>query len=125
MRAERAANSEITTSALTVESMSTFRRGRSHWRSRPYLSTLQPHLAHVQPPHIASSEDVGFRMAGSGAPQRGQDGLRDPIPHRPFNFDCLRTTMRPPISTARPTSISKVDGSMTVSVQRLSGADLG
>ena len=63
-------------------------------RSCPYLSTLQPHFGHVHPPHIASAIDAGRRIAGMDVPQRGQAGLSDPMPHRPFVFDCL-TTKKP------------------------------
>src|SRR6266849_8764374 len=88
-------------------------------RSRPYLSTLQPHFGHVQPPHIASSEDVGLRIIGRRSPQRGQEVLpKDPMPHLPFVFDCLRTNMRPTISPATPISMSQVAGSIEPSTPR-------
>jgi hypothetical protein len=48
----------------------------------PYLSTLQPHFRQVQPPHIASSDDVGLRIMGSRSPQRGHDVGSD----APFAF---------------------------------------
>lgn len=68
-------------------------------RSCPYLSTLQPHFGHVHPPHIASAIDAGRRIAGMDVPQRGQAGLSDPMPHRPFVFDC-RTTKKPTSTAA-------------------------
>ena len=56
-------------------------------RSCPYLSTLQPHVGHVHPPHIPSAIDVGLRSAGMGVRQRGQVVVSGPMPHRPFFFD--------------------------------------
>jgi hypothetical protein len=54
-------------------------------RSRPYLSTLQPHFGHVQPPHIASSDDIGLRIIGRRSPQRGQEVPPNaPMPHCPW-----------------------------------------
>ena len=79
-------------------------------RSCPYLSTLQPHLGHVHPPHIASAIDAGRRIAGMDVPQRGQAGLSDPMPHRPFVFDCLTT--KKPTSTAAIASAMKPMPSM-------------
>jgi len=83
-------------------------------RTRPYLSTLQPQLGQVQPPHIASSEVVGLRIVGRCSPQRGQIPTIDPTPHRPFNFDCLRTTTSPIINPATPISMSRVAGSIAI-----------
>lgn len=80
-------------------------------RSCPYLSTLQPHFGHVHPPHIASAIDAGRRIAGMDVPQRGQAGLSDPMPHRPFVFDCLTT--KKPTSTAAIASAMKPMPSMT------------
>jgi hypothetical protein len=80
-------------------------------RSCPYLSTLQPHFGHVHPPHIASAIDAGLRIAGMDVPQRGQAGLSDPMPHRPFVFDCLTT--KKPTSTAAIASAMKPMPSMT------------
>jgi len=80
-------------------------------RSCPYLSTLQPHFGHVHPPHIASAIDTGLRIAGIDVPQRGQAGFNDPMPHRPFVFDCLTT--KKPTSTAAIASAMKPMPSMT------------
>jgi hypothetical protein len=80
-------------------------------RSCPYLSTLQPHFGHVHPPHIASAIDAGRRIAGMDVPQRGQAGFSDPMPHRPFVFDCLTT--KKPTSTAAIASAMKPMPSMT------------
>jgi hypothetical protein len=74
------------------------------------LSTLQPHFGHVHPPHIASAIDAGLRIAGIDVPQRGQAGFSDPIPHRPFVFDCLTT--KKPTSTAAIASAMKPMPSM-------------
>jgi hypothetical protein len=74
-------------------------------RSCPYLSTLQPHFGHVHPPHIASAIDAGLRIAGMDVPQRGQAGLSDPMPHRPFVFDCL-TTKKPTSTAAIPSAMN-------------------
>jgi len=74
-------------------------------RSCPYLSTLQPHFGHVHPPHIASAIDAGRRIAGMDVPQRGQAGLSDPMPHRPFVFDCL-TTKKPTSTAAIPSAMN-------------------
>jgi hypothetical protein len=88
-------------------------------RSRPYLSTLQPHLGHVQPPHITSPNDLGLRIADRFSPQRGQEVPRTgPMPHLPFVFDCFRMNMKPAIRTAAPISMSQVAGSIESSRSR-------
>ena len=79
-------------------------------RSCPYLSTLQPHFGHVHPPHMASAIDAGLRIAGMDVPQLGQAGFSDPMPHRPFVFDCLTT--KKPTSTAAIASAMKPMPSM-------------
>ena len=56
-------------------------------RACSYLSTLQPHVGHVHPPHIPSAIDVGLRSADMGVRQRGQLVVSDPMPQRPFFFD--------------------------------------
>jgi hypothetical protein len=82
-------------------------------RSRPYLSTLQPHFRHVHPPHIASSEDIGLRIIGSRSPPRGQEvPPKDPMPRRLFVLDCLRRNMKPASRTAAPSSMSQLAGSI-------------
>jgi hypothetical protein len=53
----------------------------------------------------------GRRIAGMDVPQRGQAGLSDPMPHRPFVFDCLTT--KKPTSTAAIASAMKPMPSMT------------
>ena len=52
-------------------------------RACSYLSTLQPHVGHVHPPHIPSAIDVGLRSADMGVRQRGQLVVSDPMPQRP------------------------------------------
>ncbi len=59
---------------------------------------------------IASAIDGGLRIAGIDVPQRGQAGFSDPMPHRPFVFDCLTT--KKPTSTAAIASAMKPMPSM-------------